>query len=82
MDANGTRYQLLLGRDDWHWPPNAVTPAGFLAWDATRSELTLQPRLYHFAVPPGQRLPLDGRRGAGATGSATGTGSVPTATRS
>ena len=33
MDANGTRYQLLLGRDDWHWPPNAVTPAGFLAWD-------------------------------------------------
>ncbi|HKM52340.1 MAG TPA: phage tail protein, partial [Isosphaeraceae bacterium] len=65
MDANGTRYQLLLGRDDWLSSTNDDEPTGGLVWDATRSALTLQPRLYHFAVPPGPGLSLDGRRGAG-----------------
>ena len=66
MDANGTRYQLLLGRDDWFSPVNGAQPDPNLAWDPARSELTLQPRLYHFAVKPGQGGPsLDRRRGAG-----------------
>jgi phage tail-like protein len=67
MDANGTRYQLLLGPDDWLSRLNVVVePDGYLAWDTARSELTLQPRLYHFAVKPAQGGPsLDDRRGAG-----------------
>jgi phage tail-like protein len=66
MDANGTRYHLLLGRDDWLSPAGGQTLDPNLAWDATRLEVTLQPRLYHFAVAPGPAgLSLDGRRGAG-----------------
>ena len=66
MDANGTRYHLLLGRDDWLSPAGGQTLDPNLAWDATRLEVTLQPRLYHFAVAPRPAgLSLDGRRGAG-----------------
>jgi phage tail-like protein len=62
MDANGTRFHLLLGREDWgrcmtdsgesltsHW--NASPPRETRAlfdWDAVRGEITLRAELFQF----------------------------------
>src|SRR6266567_1071034 len=78
MDANGTRFHLLLGYDDWasctdetgqvtldqYWrsSPPGGNTSG-LAWDQTRMELTLQSRLFPGAQQGGA-LPLSQRRGA------------------
>ncbi len=76
MDANGTRYHLLLGYDDWSncsdgrmrlcdgWQDEQHN--SFVMWDSERAALTLEPRIFQFIaaqknVPP----KLDDRRGAG-----------------
>ena len=76
MDANGTRYHLLLGRDDWGrcaegglrladaWDADSETIGA--VWNASLNELTLQPRLPRFAASPYDRpVTIDDRRGAG-----------------
>jgi phage tail-like protein len=80
MDANGTRFHLLLGKEDWGrclderqrrlsvlWEADGegVDEAN-LAWDADHYELTLQPRLFQFS-PSTKDIPpkLTDRRGAG-----------------
>ncbi|HET6438808.1 MAG TPA: phage tail protein [Anaeromyxobacter sp.] len=77
MDANGTRFHLLLGGDDWGrclddggepletgWPPSA-TASGLLSLDPAREELTLTPRLPRFLAAPRDLPPsIDDRRGA------------------
>lgn len=62
MDANGTRYHLLLGRSDWAscrqgsdtledlWKEEAEARP-LVDWDAGRAELTLWPRLFRFPPP-------------------------------
>ena len=75
MDANGTRYQLLLGRADWGrcaegtvllgdaWDADSETIGA--AWNGSLHELTLQPRLPRFVASPYDRgVTLDDRRGA------------------
>lgn len=78
MDANGTRFHLLLGYDDWasctdetgqvtlgqYWQSSPFdSNTSGLEWDQTRMELTLKSRLF-----PGEQqdeaLPLSQRRGA------------------
>jgi phage tail-like protein len=75
MDANGTRFHLLLGRDDWarcrdgegrplgdRWDGSVPTD---VAYDDERDELTLQPLAFRFPAGPGAApLALDARRGA------------------
>jgi phage tail-like protein len=80
MDANGTRFHLLLGRDDWGqslvdtasgkkslkelWSLLASEPGLF--WNEERNELTLEPRLFKFTAAPKDTFPLlENRRGAG-----------------
>jgi phage tail-like protein len=80
MDANGTHFHLMLGRDDWAqcrdaqgrllaslWaasPPDGDGAA--LYWDQERDEITLQPRLFQFTAAQRDRPPvLADRRGAG-----------------
>ncbi|MBU8896477.1 hypothetical protein KRR26_12720 [Corallococcus sp. M34] len=76
MDANGTRFHLLLGRDDWGrctsdgqplgqaWEGSPATPVD-LAWDTVRSELALRSELYAFVAGTGDRQPaMEDRRGA------------------
>ncbi|MDD2897507.1 MAG: phage tail protein [Desulfuromonadaceae bacterium] len=81
MDANGTRFHMLLGEDDWsrctgedgHLPvfsaPATASPpdaAPLLHWDSDRHELLLHPRLFTFVSSPADSLPtLTRRRGAG-----------------
>lgn len=78
MDANGSRFHLLLGRDDWAectvagaklrdvWsasPPSAG--AGKLSWRGERQELTLEQRLLRFVAAPRDTFPsISNRRGA------------------
>ncbi|MEP7200853.1 MAG: hypothetical protein ABI874_13605, partial [Chloroflexota bacterium] len=76
MDANGTRFHLLLGYDDWSSCPDVdgialrdvnetLRASSGLAWDHERHELTLRPRLFQFiAAPKDNRPTLDMRRGA------------------
>jgi hypothetical protein len=60
MDANGTRFHLLLGEADWA----ACTPPP--AWDAERGEVTLEQRVFEFPAGAADRPPaLADRRGAG-----------------
>lgn len=78
MDANGIRFHLLLGRDDWAsctdqdgvplsllWsasPPGDPAP---VSWDCARSELTLTPRVFRFKASPKHVAPaIENRRGA------------------
>jgi phage tail-like protein len=78
MDVNGTRFHLLLGRDDWG--RRCRTKSGpleesfvtsekggdaELSWDAQRNELTLGKRVFFFRSSPGNRPVEPGqRRGA------------------
>src|SRR5438094_3432014 len=78
MDVNGTRFHLLLGKDDWadcidsdgttilHHLWDVSPPAQDTAdvyWDATRAELTLHPQLFQF-LSKDNPLSLERRRGA------------------
>jgi phage tail-like protein len=59
MDANGTRFHLLLGRADWV----ACTPQP--SWDDERAEVTLEPLVFRFPAGAADRPPaLADRRGA------------------
>lgn len=74
MDANGTRFHLLLGRDDWAQctvdrPPEkkslkelwGLLPSqsgARLSWNEERGELTLEPRLFKFIAAPQDTFPL------------------------
>ncbi|MCP3169242.1 phage tail protein [Myxococcus qinghaiensis] len=74
MDANGARFHLLLGRDDW----GRCTSKGRLlseawseasgadvAWDSTRAEVSLRAELFRFIAAPRDVPPvLEDRRGA------------------
>jgi len=78
MDANGTRFQLLLGRDDWARCRTAAdrpvaddlarSDSGIdadFSWDGERHELTLGLRAFIFRSAPGNRpVALAERRGA------------------
>lgn len=80
MDANGSRFQLLLGRDDWAqcsiegiplqeiWEKSPGLPgAGRLSWQEERQELTLEQRLLRFVAAPRDTFPsISNRRGAAA----------------
>lgn len=79
MDANGTRFHLLLGYDDWArsavdgvelkdlWaasPPRLG--GGGLEWNDAGAELTLRTKLLkHVAAPKDVAPSLESRRGAG-----------------
>jgi phage tail-like protein len=79
MDANGTRFHLLLGSDDWGgcavggtplrdlWSASPPSPGlSPLAWNEQGAELTLRPRLFRFTAAPRDIPPtLADRRGAG-----------------
>jgi phage tail-like protein len=79
MDANGTRFHLLLGRDDWAtclvdqkplktlWGPSPPDDDSVgVKWDGKRNELTLQSRQFLFTTAPKDVAPsLTKRRGAG-----------------
>lgn len=77
MDANGTRYHLLLGREDWASCKEEVSGSsvdlgrrwadrsGGTGWDAQRNEITLRPLLFQFEAGSGDRAPsIEDRRGA------------------
>ncbi|HEY3079932.1 MAG TPA: phage tail protein [Chloroflexota bacterium] len=78
MDANGTRFHLLLGEADWAecvqddggrlgelWASTAGDQGGLTAWDRARSELTLKPQVFPFVAGPMDRPPRpEDRRGA------------------
>ena len=78
MDANGSRFHLLLGRDDWAecsvagaklrdiWQPSPPqSGAGKLSWRDERQELTLEQRLLRFVAAPRDTFPsVSNRRGA------------------
>lgn len=69
MDANGTRFHLLLGENDW-LPP--ASPAGEgrwdgVEWDSRAQALSLLSEVFEFPFPAGDRPPsLADRRGAAA----------------
>ncbi|AFE04870.1 putative phage tail protein [Corallococcus coralloides DSM 2259] len=77
MDANGSRFHLLLGRDDWGrcthvtgrslseaWADASGTGAD-VAWDALRAEVSLRAELFRFIAAPRDVAPkLEDRRGA------------------
>lgn len=70
MDANQTRFQLLLG-DDWKTcvadPDTAA--AGAAELDTDTHELRLHKQVFTFKPPAGDRKPsIDDRRGAGVDG--------------
>jgi phage tail-like protein len=63
MDENGTRFHLILGESDWKALLNG---ADGLAWNHEHAAVTLQPLVFHFSTPPGDRVPSrEDRRGAG-----------------
>jgi phage tail-like protein len=74
VDANGTRFHLLLGAD-WKQrtsagrpplsPPSGADPIDGVVFDDLRGEVTLRPLPFAFPDVPGNRIPsLDDRRGA------------------
>jgi phage tail-like protein len=78
MDANGSRFHLLLGREDWAecsvagatlreiWQASPRrSGAGKFTWKDERQELTLEQRLLRFVAAPRDRFPsISNRRGA------------------
>lgn len=67
MDVNGTRFHLLVSRDDWaRSTPAATGPDAHVTWDEERGGVGLRPLLYRF--PRGDGLGLDRRRGNGRDG--------------
>jgi phage tail-like protein len=74
MDVNGTRFHLLLGKDDWLGKGERVSfisrlnaqQEPDLIWDEARAGLSLRPLLFRFPMPLGDQLPRsENRRGAG-----------------
>src|SRR5579872_3076541 len=77
MDVNGTRFQLLLGYDDWAdcsednrqrlrnaWQlPRGSAQTG-LVWDDQRSAVTMRKHPFHFVAARNGVPTLDARRGA------------------
>jgi len=77
VDANGTRYHLLLGKPDWSacldlqgkpladsWQDEVENQTG-LAWDSEHAHLILEPLLFHYVASPADVLPTpEDRRGA------------------
>ncbi len=81
MDVNGTRFHLLLGRDDWARRCAAASGQSLrdafllsdsggeadFSFDDVRKELTLGNRVFHFDAAAGNRsVDPSGRRGADA----------------
>lgn len=69
MDANGTRFHLLLGERDWRertvFERDPREPEKGVVWNVEREEVTLEPRAYHFPASPGDHPPdIEDRRGA------------------
>jgi phage tail-like protein len=78
MDVNGSRFQLLLGRDDWAgctdstgralagaWQQNGRTDIAEVEWFPTRQELTLRSLTPLVVSAPGDNQPTQAdRRGA------------------
>src|SRR5947209_17036161 len=78
MDANGTRFHLLLDYHDWAtcteqdgrplsllWSASPPADPAAVSWDSRRSELTLTPRVFRFKASPKHVAPAIGnRRGA------------------
>jgi phage tail-like protein len=66
MDVNGTRFHLLLGRDDWLGPGTSVEPADALEWHAPDHTVRLSEIPFRFPGRAGdRRLGPAHRRGAG-----------------
>jgi len=73
MDANGTHFHLLLGREDWAncldsrllplWQSWDVSTGGVVVnnsgidWDETHAEVTLKQRLFQFIARPSNQRP-------------------------
>ena len=73
MDANGTKFHLLFGRDDWAqclvdtpsgsktldelWKLLPTETGSGLFWNEDRNELTLEPRLFKFTAAPKDTFP-------------------------
>ncbi len=73
MDANGTKFHLLFGRDDWAqclvdtasgkktlaevWQLLPTETGSGLSWNEERNELTLEPRLFKFTAAPKDTFP-------------------------
>jgi phage tail-like protein len=73
MDANGTKFHLLLGRDDWAqclvdtpagkksldevWKLLPTETGSNLSWNDERNELTLEPKLFKFTAAPKDTFP-------------------------
>ena len=78
MDVNGTRFQLLLGRDDWArctdgagrvlaatWDESGQSNVGEVEWSVPTNELTLPSLTPEVVSAPGDRPPVQSdRRGA------------------
>ena len=65
MDANGTRFHLLLGQDDWL---TRTTLSG-VEWNGDCGEVALLRRPFEFAASPGDHPPkIADRRGAARDG--------------
>src|SRR5437667_10552029 len=73
MDANQTRFHLLLGQRDWARTATSTDmgifpiPSSKLEWDNVHQELRLRSELFRFKAAPRDDAPTqDDRRGAAA----------------